>query len=103
MKLFSNLTVATIIAILAAIGMQGTYVYSTRLEHDYDERYEDILGAPEWWYDGYKDGQDHPFSHDRNEEYKEKGNQYYRAFIHGCMSIEGITRDACEDEDAIDS
>jgi hypothetical protein len=53
-------------------------------ERDYDERYEDIPGAPECWHDGYTDGQDHPFNHDRNEECKDNGNQYYRAFIHGC-------------------
>jgi hypothetical protein len=29
---------------------------------------EDIPGAPECCFDGYADGQDRPFNHDRNEE-----------------------------------
>ena len=29
--------------------------------------------ANECWYDGYTDGKDHPFDHDRNRECKDKG------------------------------
>lgn len=54
-----------------------------------------IPGAPECWYDGYADGQDHPFNQDKNEECKDKGNQYYRALIHGCLSVEGNTEEVC--------
>jgi hypothetical protein len=72
------------------------FVYAGGPERDYDEAYEDIPGANECWYDGYADGQDNPFNHDRNEECKDKGNQYYRAFIHGCKSVEGNTEDTCE-------
>lgn len=71
------------------------FVYAGGPEWDYDERYEDIPGAPECWHDGYLDGGDNPFDHDRNEECRDKGNQYYRAFIHGCMSVEGNTEDIC--------
>lgn len=71
-------------------------VYAGGPERDYDERYEDIPGTNECWYDGYADGQDHPFNHDRNEECKDKGNQYYRAFIEGCKSVEGNTEETCE-------
>ena len=40
----------------------------------------------ECWCDGYEDGRDHPFDHERNKECKDMGNQYYRAFIHGYES-----------------
>lgn len=64
-------------------------------EWDYDERFEDIPGAPECWHDGYIDRRDNPFDYDRNEECRDKGNQYYRAFIHGCKSVEGNTEGIC--------
>jgi len=74
-------------------------VHAGGLERDYDERYKDVQGAPECWYNSYADGQDHPFNHDRNEECKDKSNQYYRAFIHGCLSVEGNTNEVCESID----
>jgi len=71
------------------------FVYAGGPEWDYDERFEDIPGAPECWHDGYIDGRDNPFDYDRSEECRDKGNQYYRAFIHGCKSVEGNTEDTC--------
>lgn len=72
------------------------FVFAGGSERDYDEAYEDIPGANECWFDGYADGQDHPFNQDRYEGCKDKGNQYYRAFIHGCLSVDGNTQEICE-------
>lgn len=102
MKLTSNtgnlklLPMLLIIVIGAAVSAHLSVVHAGGSERDYDERYKNIPGAPECWYDGYADGQDHLFNHDRNEECKDKGNQYYRAFIHGCLSVEGNTKEVCE-------
>ena len=85
-----------LIAIAASVSENLLAVYAGGPKRDYDERYEDIPGANECWYDGYADGQDHPFNHDRYEDCKDKGNQYYCAFIHGCKSVEGNTEDTCE-------
>lgn len=73
-----------------------TPAYAGGAAFDHDEAYEDIPGANECWYDGYEDGQNNPFSQDRNEECEDKGNQYYRAFLHGCESVEGNSKDSCE-------
>jgi hypothetical protein len=84
------------VAIVIFIALQQT-VFATGAARDYDEAYEDVPGAPECWYDGYEDGQNNGFNQDRNEECgSDKGDQYYRAFIHGCKSVEGNTEDICE-------
>jgi hypothetical protein len=88
--------ILVLIVIAASASGNLLVVYAGGPERDYDERYEDIPGTNECWYDGYADGQDHPFNHDRNEECKDKGNQYYRAFIEGCKSVEGNTEETCE-------
>ena len=48
--------------------------------------------------DGYEAGQDGPFSQELYEMCEEVGgaDEYYDAFIEGCMSVEGNTRDVCE-------
>ena len=38
---------------------------------------KNVPGANECRYDGYADGKDHPFDHDRNRECKDKGNHDY--------------------------
>jgi hypothetical protein len=43
--------------------------------------------------DGLYDGKNNPFS---QELYDMCGDTYYQAFIEGCMSVEGNTRDVCE-------
>ena len=43
--------------------------------------------------DGLYDGKNNPFS---QELYDMCGDTYYDAFIEGCMSVEGNTRDDCE-------
>lgn len=74
---------------------------------DWSEKYDNIKGAPECWVDGYDDGLDHPFDGDRHTECifdVEKsdnelccnGKPYYEAFIYGCMSVEGNSKEDCE-------
>ena len=43
--------------------------------------------------DGLYDGKNNPFS---QELYEMCGDTYYDSFIEGCMSVEGNTRDECE-------
>jgi hypothetical protein len=43
--------------------------------------------------DGLYDGKNNPFSQELNEMC---GDTYYDAYIEGCMSVEGNTRDVCE-------
>jgi hypothetical protein len=42
---------------------------------------------------GIRDGEEHPFN---QYTYDDCGNDYYRGFIQGCISVEGNTREACE-------
>ena len=84
---------ALVVVALVAIGIQSAYAGGPRM--DWDERYEDIPGAPECWVDGFDDGRDNPFDHESNEECEDKGNQYYHAFIVGCKDA-GNTEEVCE-------
>ena len=43
--------------------------------------------------DGLYDGKNNPFS---QELFKMCGNTYMNAFIEGCMSVQGNTKDVCE-------
>jgi hypothetical protein len=43
--------------------------------------------------DGLYDGKNNPFSH---ELFRMCGDTYYDAFIEGCMSVQGNTRDICD-------
>ncbi len=42
---------------------------------------------------GITDGKDHPFN---QETHSECGDDYYKGFIQGCLSVEGNTIDVCE-------
>lgn len=42
---------------------------------------------------GYEDGLDHPYNHETS---RKCGDTYHDAFIEGCMSVEGNTKDICE-------
>lgn len=42
---------------------------------------------------GFRDGEEYPFN---QNTYDDCGDDYYRGFIKGCMSVEGNTREACE-------
>ena len=46
--------------------------------------------------DGYEDGLDHPYDHERGSACSEYGRAYHNGFIAGCLSVEGNTRDICE-------
>lgn len=91
--MLKSITIAIVTAVFA-LGIQNVNAGGPRM--DWDERYEDIPGAPECWIDGWDDGQNGSFDHDRNRECEDKGNQYYRAFIHGCKVVEGNTEEVCE-------
>ena len=42
---------------------------------------------------GITDGKDHPFN---QETHGECGDDYYKGFLEGCLSVEGNTIDVCE-------
>ena len=42
---------------------------------------------------GIVDGEDHPFN---QRTYNNCGDDYYRGFLEGCMSVEGNHGDVCE-------
>jgi hypothetical protein len=42
---------------------------------------------------GFRDGEEYPFDHNT---YDDCGDDYYRGFIEGCMSVEGNTGETCE-------
>jgi hypothetical protein len=86
-------TTLIIMIIFAAIGIQSAYAGGPRM--DWDERYEDIPGAPECWVDGFDDGLENPIDQERNEECRDKGDQYYRGWLAGCVDA-GNTRETCE-------
>jgi hypothetical protein len=48
-------------------------VYAGGVARDYDEKYDDIPGANECWYDGYLDGENNSYNHDRGDECKDRG------------------------------
>lgn len=41
-------------------------VYAGGARSDWSDFYDNVEGAPKCWHDGYIDGRDHPFDHDRN-------------------------------------
>lgn len=61
---------------------------------NYDSLKEEIAGK--CWDDGYEDGRNHPFDHDRNRGCDDYGRSYYDGFIAGCVSVEGNTKEVCE-------
>jgi hypothetical protein len=63
----------------------------------------DLHAGNEWndsCYDaGFSDGQNEPFNqstYDHCGDEQGGADAYYEGFIHGCMSVEGNTRDTCE-------
>ncbi|MGA9936133.1 MAG: hypothetical protein WBP83_13535 [Nitrososphaeraceae archaeon] len=61
---------------------------------NYDSLKEEITGK--CWDDGYEDGRNNPFDHDRNRGCDDYGSSYYEGFIAGCVSVEGYTKETCE-------
>lgn len=98
MRKLITLTLATLVIAISAAGGQTVFtqsVYAGGAELDFDE--EKYANSNEFRAScgnaGYDDGQNGPFDGDR---YDECGKFYYDAFLEGCMSIEGNTRDVCE-------
>ena len=61
---------------------------------NYDSLKEEITGK--CWDDGYEDGRNNLFDHDRNRGCDDYGRSYYEGFIAGCVSVEGNTEEVCE-------
>ena len=63
---------------------------------DYDERYEDVPGAPECWVDGYDAGFAGEYDRNRADECKDiPGDQYNRSWQYGCKDG-GLTEGECD-------
>jgi hypothetical protein len=104
--LYMTLKAYTIIGIIILL-VPNVYVYAGGAREDWSDKYDNLPGAPECWMDGYDDGLNHPFDGDRHRECifdVEKsdnelccnGKPYYEAFIYGCMSVEGNSKEDCE-------
>ncbi|MGB7883418.1 MAG: hypothetical protein WBL44_11870, partial [Nitrososphaeraceae archaeon] len=64
-----------IIPLLSVATIANVYASGPRL--DYDERYEDVPGAPECWVDGYDAGFAQKYDKDRADECADiPGDQY---------------------------
>ena len=70
-------------------------VYASGPRLDYDERYEDVPGAPECWVDGYDSGFAQKYDKDRADECNDiPGDQYKASWKYGCMDS-GLTKIDC--------
>lgn len=87
---------STLIATLALTLIVPNYntVFGGGPRLDWDERYEDIPGAPECWVDGYDAGFANVFDDDRDGECKDKGDQYSASWKWGCIDS-GLTEPEC--------
>ena len=72
---------AIVITLLISSVSSSSNVFAGGPRHDYDERYEDIQGAPQCWTDGFDDGVNDSYDTDRANECADiPGDQYNRAF-----------------------
>ena len=72
-------------------------VYAGGPTLDYDERYEDVPGAPECWVDGYDAGFAQKYDKDRADECADiPGDQYNASWGYGCIDS-GLTEADCND------
>ena len=84
-----------VVLIIFAPLLPNIYAGGPRL--DYDERYEDIPGAPECWVDGYDAGFAGVYDKDRANECNDiPGDQYNSSWPHGCKD-RGLTEVECND------
>jgi len=82
--LMGNLLLLTIISLLMLTAIPSAYAGGPRL--DYDERYEDVPGAPECWVDGYDAGFADKYDEDRAKECADiPGDQYNASWGYGCI------------------
>jgi hypothetical protein len=78
----NNLILIAISPILM-LAIPNVYAGGPRL--DWDQRYEDIPGAPECWVDGYDAGFAGKYDKDRANECKDiPGDQYNASWGYGC-------------------
>jgi hypothetical protein len=84
-----------IIPLLFVATIANVYAGGPRL--DYDERYEDVPGAPECWVDGYDAGFAQKYDKDRADECADiPGDQYNASWGYGCIDS-GLTEADCND------
>ena len=88
-----NFIKLAIIPIFILLLVPNVYASGPRL--DYDERYEDVPGAPECWVDGYDAGFAQRYDEDRaNECNRIPGDQYNASWQYGCIDS-GLTKTDC--------
>lgn len=79
---------------IAILLLSNVYASGPRL--DYDERYEDIPGAPECWVDGYDAGFAGKYDKVRADECSDiPGDQYNASWEYGCIDS-GLTKTDCD-------
>jgi hypothetical protein len=72
-------------------------VYASGPRLDYDERYENVPGAPECWVDGYDAGFAQKYDKDRADECADiPGDQYNASWGYGCIDS-GLAEADCND------
>jgi hypothetical protein len=92
-----NFVLITIILVLMPMPITISYVNAGGPRLDYDERYEDIPGAPECWVDGYDAGFAGDYDRNRADECKDiPGDQYNRSWPYGCKDG-GLTEGECNE------
>lgn len=84
-----------IIPLLIVATIVNVYASGPRL--NYSETYEDVLGAPECYVDGYDAGFANKYDKDRAQECNDiPGDQYNAGFGYGCIDS-GLTKQDCDD------
>ena len=88
------LTLSIGVAMVMIVNTSANTAFAGGPRMDWDERFEDIPGAPECWVDGFDNGKVDSFSQSRNDECTDKGDQYHQGWLAGCVDA-GNTRDDC--------
>src|ERR671911_405410 len=89
------LLLLAIIPLLMLATISNVYASGPRL--DYDERYEDVPGAPGCWVDGYDAGFAQKYDKDRADECNDiPGDQYNASWGYGCIDS-GLAEADCND------
>jgi hypothetical protein len=92
-----NFVLITIILVLMPMPITISNVNAGGPRLDYDERYEDVPGAPECWVDGYDAGFAGEYDRNRADECKViPGDQYNRSWPYGCKDGR-LTEDECNE------
>ena len=92
-----NFVLITVILVLMPMPITISHVNAGGPRLDYDERYEDVPGAPECWVDGYDAGFAGDYDRNRADECKDiPGDQYNRSWPYGCKDG-GLTEGECNE------